>query len=87
VLNYYSGRKSDVDFVNFFALNAGLLETMTLVVKTDTEKFLAKQRRKLQLESMASNGAQFIFTTQCRHKFWDIKYVHDLVNYPLGWLL
>ncbi|KAM0925737.1 hypothetical protein ACQ4PT_003997 [Festuca glaucescens] len=77
VLNFYWGTKSDVDFVNFFALNAGRLETMTLMVNTYTEEFLAKQRQKLQLENMASNGARLNFTTYCRHTFADIKYFHD----------
>ena len=69
VLNYYSGRKPDVDFVTFFALNAEQLESMTLVVQTDDEDFLAKQHHKLQLEKRASSGARFHFTTERRYEF------------------
>uniref|UniRef100_A0ACD5W4C6 Uncharacterized protein n=1 Tax=Avena sativa TaxID=4498 RepID=A0ACD5W4C6_AVESA len=87
VLNYYPGRKSPIDFVWFFILNSRLLESMTIVVKTDTEKLLAKKHWNQQIENMASKGAQFDFTTQSRHKFGDIKYVHDLdPNYPFEWL-
>jgi hypothetical protein len=59
----YLGRKSDADFVNFFALNARMLESMTLFVETNSEKFLAKLRQKLQIENRASSGAQFHFTS------------------------
>ncbi|KAF7063725.1 hypothetical protein CFC21_070221 [Triticum aestivum] len=69
VLNCYSGRKPDVDFVTFFALNAKQLESMTLVVQTDDEDFLAKQHHKLQLEKRASSGARFHFTTERRYEF------------------
>jgi stress response protein SCP2 len=88
VLNNYSGRKSDVDFVNFFTFNAGQLETVTLVVDPpNIEKFLAKQRRKLKLEDIDSNVTRINFTNQCRHKFGDIKYVHDLdIKCPFQWL-
>ncbi|KAK1648082.1 hypothetical protein QYE76_065887 [Lolium multiflorum] len=77
VLNFYWGTKSDVDFVNFFALNAGRLETMTLMIKNYSEDFLVKQRQKLQLENMASNGARLNFTTYCHHNLMDRKYFHD----------
>ena len=53
----------DIDFVNFFTLNARVLESMTVVVKPNNEEFLAKQREKLQLDNRASSGAQFRFTT------------------------
>ncbi|KAF7070700.1 hypothetical protein CFC21_076177 [Triticum aestivum] len=69
VLNCYSGRRPDVDFVTFFALNAKQLESMTLVVHTDDEDFLAKQHHKLQLEKRASSGARFHFTTERRYEF------------------
>ncbi|CAM0949231.1 unnamed protein product [Alopecurus aequalis] len=62
VVEYYKGYKSDIDFVTFFVLNARLLELMTIVVRTRVygEEFLAKQRKKLQLEKRASGGAHSI---------------------------
>ena len=69
VLNYYSGRKPDVDFVTFFVLNARQLESMTLMVQIDDEDFLAKQHHKLQLEKRASHGARFHFTAERRYEF------------------
>ncbi|KAM3272382.1 hypothetical protein ACQJBY_042498 [Aegilops geniculata] len=69
VLNYYSGRKPDVDFVTFFVLNARQLESMTLMVQTDDEDFLAKQHHKLKLEKRASHGARFHFTVERRYEF------------------
>ena len=57
------GHDCDIDFVNFFALNARVLESMTVVVKPKNKEFLAKQREKLQLDNRASSGAQFRFTT------------------------
>ena len=69
VLNYYSGRKPDVDFVTFFVLNARQLESMTLMVQTEDEDFLAKQHHKLKLEKRASHGARFHFTAERRYEF------------------
>lgn len=88
LLESYRGIKSQVDFVTFFVLNAGVLELMTLVVdsKHYSEEFLAKQRRKLQLENRASEGAQFNFTTQrCVRNSWILKDVHDLDTGPFLW--
>jgi hypothetical protein len=65
MLDYYKGSMSEVNFFTFFVLNAKLLESVTLVVsakRANNEEFIAKQRRKLQLENMASRGAQFHFT-------------------------
>ena len=41
------GNDCDIDFVNFFALNARVLESMIVLVKTNNEEFLASQREKL----------------------------------------
>ena len=69
----------DIDFVNFFALNARVLESMTVVVKTNNEDFLASQREKLQLNNRLSSVAQFRFTTEnSRRNYWHIADVHDL---------
>ena len=66
-------------FVNFFALNARVLESMTLVVETNNEEFLAKQRQKLQLDNRASSGAQFHFITDdSKRNYWDIRNFRDL---------
>ena len=79
VLKCYRGKNSDIDFVTFFALNAKVLESMTLVVETNNEEFLTKQHQKLQLDNRASSGAKFHFTTDdSKRNCWDIQYVHDL---------
>ena len=61
----YRGIRSQVSFVTFFVLNAELLESMTLGIRTrdNNEEFLTEQRRKLQLEERVSRDAQFNFTT------------------------
>ena len=73
------GDDCDIDFVNFIALNARVLESMIVVVKTNNEKFLVSQREKLQLDKRASSGAQFRFTTEnSRRNYWHIVGVHNL---------
>ena len=73
------GHDCDIDFVNFFALNARVLESMTVVVKTNNEEFLAKQREKLQLDNRVSRCAQFRFSTyDSRRSYWHIWDVRDL---------
>jgi hypothetical protein len=59
VLRCYEGIKSDVDFFTFFLLNAGVLESITLVVQKDEEEVLEKRRQKLLLENKASSSARF----------------------------
>jgi hypothetical protein len=67
------GKDCDIDFLNFFALNARVLESMTVVVKPNNEEYLAKQREKLQLDNWVSRGAQFRFSTDdSRLKYWHI---------------
>ena len=69
----------DIDLFNFFALNARVLESMTVAVKTNNEEFLAKQREKLQLDNQTSSGALFRFTTNDSwQNYWDIGDVRDL---------
>ena len=73
------GMDCDVDFLNFFLLNARVLQSMTVVVKPNNEEFLAEQREKLQLHNRASRGAQFRFTTDdIRRKYWHIWDARDL---------
>ena len=73
------GDDCDIDFVNFFTLNARVLESMIVVVKTNNEEFLASQCEKLQLDNRASSVAQLRFTTKnSRHNYWRVEDVHDL---------
>jgi len=82
------GIDCDIDFVNFFALKARVLESMIVVVKTNDndafltsqrEKYLASQIEKLQLDNRASSVAQFCITTEnSRRNYWHIAGVHDL---------
>ena len=73
------GNDCDIDFVNFFALNARVLESMIDLVKTNNEEFLASQREKLKLNNRSFCVAQFRFTTEnSRRNYWHIAGVHDL---------
>ena len=79
LVHSYMGKDCDVDFLNFFILNARVLQSMTVVVKPNNEEFLAKQRDKLQQDNRASRGAQFRFSTDDRRRnYWDISDVRDL---------
>ena len=71
------GNDCDIDFVNFFALNARVLESMTVVVDPNNAEYLAKQREKIPLDNRASSRAQFHFTTE-DNKEWIITNVRDL---------
>ena len=63
LVHSYMGNDCDVDFLNFFLLNARVLDSITVVVKPNNEQFLIEQCEKLQLHNRASRGAQFRFTT------------------------
>ncbi|KAF7057099.1 hypothetical protein CFC21_064431 [Triticum aestivum] len=81
VLQLYRGKKSQINFLTFFVLNAKVLESVTLGITTrnNNEKFLAKQRRKLELENRVSRDAQFHFRTgSCVRSSYDIKHIGDL---------
>ena len=79
LLKSHNGIDCGIDFVNFFALNARVLESMTVVVDPNNKEFLAKQREKLQLDKRASSDAQFRFTTNnSRRNYWDIGDIRDL---------
>jgi hypothetical protein len=81
VLERYLGNSSQINFATFFVLNARMLESMTFHIeaKYNNDKFLAKQRRKLELENKASRGARFNFTTaSCQHVVWNAKHISDL---------
>ena len=79
LMRSYMGNDCDIDFVNFFALNARVLKSMIVVVKTNNKKFLASQHEKLQLDNRTFRVAQFRFTTEnSRRNYWHIAGVHDL---------
>lgn len=80
VFDWYLGTKSDINFASFFILNARALELMTfqLEPKDYNDKFLAGQRRKLQLQKRASRDARFHFTTDSVRGVSDIHHVRDL---------
>ncbi|XP_020193663.3 FBD-associated F-box protein At5g60610 isoform X2 [Aegilops tauschii subsp. strangulata] len=81
VLQLYRGKKSQINFLTFFVLNAKVLESVTLGITTrnNNEKFLAEQRRKLELENRVSRDAQFHFITgTCVRSSYDIKHIGDL---------
>ncbi|XBH89826.1 FBD-associated F-box protein At5g60610-like isoform X1 [Triticum dicoccoides] len=81
VLQLYRGKKSQINFLTFFVLNAKVLESVTLGITTrnNNEKFLAEQRRKLELENRVSRDAQFHFRTgSCVRSSYDIKHIGDL---------
>jgi hypothetical protein len=80
VWRYYRGIKLHVDFATFFVLNARVLELMTFQVhsKDYNEEFFTQQHKKLQLDSMASRGAQLHFTPDASHRCARDFCVHDL---------
>uniref|UniRef100_A0ACD5T7C9 Uncharacterized protein n=1 Tax=Avena sativa TaxID=4498 RepID=A0ACD5T7C9_AVESA len=83
VLTNYQGLKSQVNFVTFFALNANLLESVTLGIeeKNNNEKFLAEQHMKLQIKNGASKDVRLHFRIdRCFHSLW---YAKDVRAYDL----
>ena len=68
VVNDYRGMRADVDFAKFFILNAKVLKEMYLgVVPSCNDKWMANQRRRLQLDNKASPGARFAFESGARN--------------------
>jgi hypothetical protein len=63
VLESYLGIKSEVNFANFFVLNARALQVMTFHIEANDAEFVAKQLAMLKLADRASSGARFHFTT------------------------
>jgi len=62
VINNYHGMRPDVDFAKFFVLNAKMLREMIFGVTNHcSDKWMSNQRRRLQLDNKASQGAQFAF--------------------------
>jgi len=68
VVNDYRGMRADVDFAKFFILNAKVLKEMYFgVVPSCNDKWMANQRRRLQLDNKASPGARFAFESGARN--------------------
>ena len=62
VVNDYRGMRPDVDFAKFFVLNAKVLKDIYFgVVQSCNDKWIANQRRRLQLDNKASPDARFAF--------------------------
>jgi hypothetical protein len=81
VLDPYLGTKSDINFASLFVMKARVLELMTFMLEPRdyNDKFLAEQRRKLQLEKRGSRGAQFHFTNdRFVRRVSDMHHVRDL---------
>ncbi|CAL5089881.1 unnamed protein product [Urochloa decumbens] len=77
----YRGRISDANFVKFFVLNAGVLESMKFVVNRDKcdSKWIACQHKNLMLNDRASHGARFDFQADNRQcGLVHMKHTHDL---------
>ncbi|KAL6615537.1 hypothetical protein ACP70R_037807 [Stipagrostis hirtigluma subsp. patula] len=81
----YEEKKSDINFIKFFVLNARQLETMKFIVRQEKidAKWISRQHRKLQVDDRASRGATFDFEA----KPWSsslvhVKHIHDLAMDP-----
>ncbi|TVU39624.1 hypothetical protein EJB05_13051 [Eragrostis curvula] len=81
----YEEKRADVNFVKFFVLNARVLESVKLIVRTENcdAKWTARQHRKLQVNNRASHGARFEFEA----RKWSpssahMKHIHDLAMDP-----
>ncbi|KAL6611252.1 hypothetical protein ACP70R_039180 [Stipagrostis hirtigluma subsp. patula] len=78
VLKNYEGKRADVDFARFFVLNAKKLKEMKFgVVNNCNDKWLASQRRRLQLDNRASPDARFEFKSGVCNFFIN-NHTHDL---------
>ncbi|CAN6171664.1 unnamed protein product, partial [Urochloa humidicola] len=83
----YEEKRSDVNFIKFFVLNARVLESMKFVVRREKcgEKWIARQHKKLQVNDRASQGARFDFEADCSRgpsSIVHMKHIHDLAMDP-----
>ncbi|CAL4977072.1 unnamed protein product [Urochloa decumbens] len=65
-IRHYSGKRSHLAFARFFVLNASVLESLVLIIDPEMEEsdsWIEKQRRKLQLEKRASIGCEIKFSS------------------------
>ncbi|TVU07190.1 hypothetical protein EJB05_47234, partial [Eragrostis curvula] len=63
VIRGYQGSRQDIDFANFFIVNARVLQILKFgVPKKFSDKWVAKQRKALLLNQKASGDAKICFT-------------------------
>lgn len=81
----YEEKRADINFIKFFVLNAGVLESVKFVVRREScdSKWIARQHKKLQVNDRASRGAIFDF----KARNWSsssvqLKHIHDLAIDP-----
>jgi hypothetical protein len=90
VLKGYKGERSDLNFANFFVLNAKVLEVMEIGIMNTSyeisEEWKADQSRRLRLDSRASRNARFYFGDSYPYtKFACSKHSHVLtIVDPVG---
>jgi len=78
VMIYYQGVRHDADFAKFFVLNAKVLKKMVFGSNNSHDnKWVVNQRRLLQLDNRASQGAQFEFRNGLISPQYS-KHTHDL---------
>ncbi|CAO2186965.1 unnamed protein product [Urochloa humidicola] len=80
---YYKGhKKSEVNLVKFFLLNAKLLESMKFILGHTNcdDGWVARQHKKLELDTRASQGARFDFEPDrwTRSHVTCMEHVHNL---------
>nr|TKW20614.1 hypothetical protein SEVIR_4G100800v2 [Setaria viridis] len=82
VLTCYAGIESKVNFAKFFVVNARVLEHMTILgCYDDHEEWSGNQRKKLQLETRSSHGAEFDIKFDYESPgLVHIRDIHDLVT-------
>jgi hypothetical protein len=83
VLINYQGIKRDVEFANFFLMNAKVLEMVELRTQRPScdSKYLTKQHTKLQLKNRASKDTQVLFmciSLRYSNDLIDIRHMHDM---------
>ena len=80
VLEGYSGDMPNVEFAKFFVLNAKVLEEMKFgSIHSRDREWKSNQHMWLQVDSRASRGARFEFTSRyCRHNGLGNSHTHDL---------
>ncbi|KAL6658840.1 hypothetical protein ACP70R_002880 [Stipagrostis hirtigluma subsp. patula] len=66
VIKEYCGMRPDVAFAKYFVLNAKVLKTMQFSGRNNcSDKWVANQHRRLQLDNRASRSSRFVFGNGC----------------------
>jgi hypothetical protein len=80
VVMNYCGMRPDVDFSKFFVLNAKVLKKMVFgSLNNCSDKWVANQHRRLQLDNKASQAAQLKFVRgSCLTSLTHSRRTHDL---------